>query len=116
MRPLFVLLFWSAVVFALVMASLPKPPPIPLEPSDKVLHIVAFVVLAALGVLAYPAMRLLTVFLGLCLFGGLIELVQSVPGLNRDASLADWLADILAAAAVLLPVALFRHWRRRQEA
>ena len=113
MRRLFVLLFWTAVVFALVMASLPTPLPIPLEPSDKLLHIIAFVVLSALGVLAYPA-TLLAILLGLCLFGGLIELVQSIPGLNRDASLADWMADALAVAAVLAPVALIRRWRGRQ--
>lgn len=112
MRRIFVLLFWTAVVFTLVMATLPKPLPIPLDPSDKLLHMTAFVALSSLGVLAYPA-TLLTMLLGLCLFGGVIELVQSIPGLNRDASLADWMADAVAVAAVLLPVALIRRWRGR---
>lgn len=112
MRRIFVLLFWTAVGFTLVMATLPKPLPIPLDPSDKLLHIIAFVALSSLGVLAYPV-TLLTMLLGLCLFGGLIELVQSIPGLNRDASLADWLADAVAVAAVLLPVALIRRGRGR---
>lgn len=115
MRRLFVLLFWSAVLIALVMASLPKPPALPLGPGDKLLHIVAFVVLAALGALAYPATRLLTIFLGLALFGGLIELVQATPAINRDASFADWFADTLAAAAVLLPVVAIRRRLRGAE-
>ena len=36
---LFQILFWGALGFAFVMASLPQPPAIPGDPSDKVLHV-----------------------------------------------------------------------------
>jgi hypothetical protein len=39
------LVFSGTVMFALVMARLPQPPKIPFQPSDKLQHIIAFVVL-----------------------------------------------------------------------
>ena len=44
---LFQILFWGALAFAFVMASLPQPPAIPGDPGDKVLHVLAFLVLGA---------------------------------------------------------------------
>lgn len=110
-RRLFILLFWSAAAFALVMASLPQPPAIPGDPQDKLLHVLAFVVLTGMWVGAYPATHPLAILLGLGLFGGLIELIQAAPVVNRDASVADWLADILAVLAVLVLVAIARRLR-----
>ena len=98
---LFLIAFWGAALFALVMASLPKPPQLPGQPSDKIQHILAFVTLAALGALAYPRLSLLRLLLGLAAFGALIEVIQLIPPLHRDAQLADLVADVLAAAAVL---------------
>jgi len=103
-----IFLFWSALCFALVMASLPQSPPLPGDPNDKVLHIVAFVTLALLAAIAYPRLSLLTIFLALALFGGVIEAIQLIPGINRNASLADWLADALAVATTLLVMASMR--------
>lgn len=100
-------LFWAAAVFALVMALLPKPPQLPGSPSDKVQHILAFSVLAALGANAYPRIRLLKLGASLSLFGALIEALQTIPQLNRDASAIDWLADT-AAVAVVLSLEAFR--------
>ena len=108
------LAFWSAAVFALVMASLPRPPQLPGSPQDKIQHIVAFLTLAGLATAAYPRMPLLRVGFGLSAFGALIELIQTIPILHRDAEFADWAADTLAVAFVLLLVGLFR--RRRQKA
>lgn len=105
---LFQLLFWSALVFAFVMASLPQPSALPGEPSDKVLHVLAFLVLAGLAAFAYPRVRLIVIFLGLALFGGAIEVVQAIPQLGREPSWVDWLADVAAAATVLLAVGALR--------
>ncbi|MCZ8370914.1 MAG: hypothetical protein O9293_13305 [Porphyrobacter sp.] len=109
---LFQLLFWSALVFAFVMASLPQPPALPGDPSDKVLHVLAFLVLAGLAAFAYPRVRLVVIFLGLALFGGAVEVVQAIPQLGREPSWVDWLADAAAAAAVLLAVGAIRFFGR----
>lgn len=85
----------------MVMALLPQPPQIPGEPTDKVLHVIAFAVLAALAAFAYPRGSLLRMLAGLSAFGALIELLQAIPGLNRSAEPLDWVADTIAAAAVL---------------
>jgi VanZ family protein len=95
-------LFWGALAFTLVMALLPKPPHLPGDPSDKVQHIVAFAVLAAMASSAYPRTGVVRVWAGLLVFGALIELLQAIPSLHRDSSLIDWIADCAAVTIVLL--------------
>ena len=95
------LLLLLAALFALVMACLPQPPQLPGQPSDKLQHIVAFVVLTLLARAAYPAVRPAITFASLAAFGALIEIVQSIPVLHRDASVVDWIVDCLAVATTL---------------
>jgi len=95
------LAFWAALLFALVMALLPKPPRLPGNPSDKIQHILAFAVLTALALAAYTRASWVKIGFGLAIFGALIELGQLVPILHRDGSWLDWAADCAAVAAVL---------------
>jgi uncharacterized membrane protein (UPF0136 family) len=104
------LIFWAAACFAFVMAVLPHPPQLPGEPNDKVQHILAFVTLAAVGSLAYPAASSVRLLAGLSLFGAFIEIVQAIPMLHRDSQFLDWVAD---TAAVLVVLAAIRGWRTR---
>lgn len=97
-----------ALVFALAMASLPQPPSLPGDPGDKLLHIIAFAVLAALVAPAYPKAPLWILFVGLAFFGAAIELIQMIPSLGRTPSFSDWFADIAAAAIVLALTGLLR--------
>lgn len=101
LRRIFMIAFWAALIFAFVMAVLPKPPALPGEPGDKVQHIIAFVVLTGLSRLAYPRVRALTLLLAFALFGALIELTQMLPALGRTAALDDWIADVVATIVVL---------------
>ncbi|MDP9414956.1 MAG: hypothetical protein M3Q08_12925 [Pseudomonadota bacterium] len=100
--------FWAALAFAFVMAVLPMPPRLPGNPSDKIQHILAFSVLAALAAAAYPRASLIRMGLWLSAFGALIEIVQTIPALNRDGDYVDWIADTAAAAVFLGLAALFR--------
>ena len=104
-------LFWAAALFAFVMAILPHPPHVPGGPSDKIQHVIAFATLGLLGARAYRDLSWLRMLVGLSLFGGLIELVQAIPSLNRDSDPIDWLADTVAASAALL---LAGWWRTRR--
>jgi VanZ family protein len=112
MRRLLPYAFWAAALFAFIMATLPKPPQLPGEPSDKIQHIIAFTVLAGLAAAAYPRVSLMKIGLGLSAFGALIELVQTIPILHRDADLIDWIADTVAAFLVLGAAAILRRDRR----
>ena len=107
------LLFWSAAVFSLVMATLPHPPHLPGSPSDKIEHITAFATLGLLGAWAYRQTGPLSLVLRLSLFGAFIELVQAIPALHRDSDVLDWIADTVAASIVLLAVSW---WRSRAKA
>jgi hypothetical protein len=101
-------IFWAAAAFAFVMAVLPHPPEVPGHPNDKVQHVAAFATLALLGSFAYPRTELTKLLIRLSLFGAAIEVVQAIPVLHRDSDVLDWLADSVAAAAILLIV---RWWR-----
>jgi VanZ family protein len=100
--------FWIALAFAIVMALLPQPPHMPGDPSDKVMHILAFAVLSGLGAAAYPMARLLWLGVKLSAVGALIEFAQMIPALHRDAQLSDWIADTGAIVIVLILASLVR--------
>jgi hypothetical protein len=102
------LLFWAAAAFTFVMAVLPHPPDIPGHPSDKVQHMAAFATLALLGSWAFSRTTLIRLLAWLSLFGAAIEIVQAIPWLHRDSEALDWVADTVAAGAILL----IAHWRR----
>jgi len=102
------LAFWTAVVFAFTLAVVPQPPQLPGAPSDKIQHIVAFLVLGGLASFAYPRTSPIYLGTGLSLFGAFIEVVQYIPALHRDSDPIDWIADTAAAALVLI----FLHWLR----
>lgn len=98
--------FFGALAFTVIMATLPQPLPIPGEPSDKVQHISAFAVLTVLAQLAYPGIQPRRLFAGLIALGALIEVVQAIPALHREASILDWLADCFAVTVAMGTAAL----------
>ena len=99
--------FWIALFVAFTMAALPHPPVV-VHVWDKLQHMAAFVVLTLLGWIAYPRTSRVKLMLGLVAFGGLIELVQEIPVLQRDSDWHDWLADTLAIAFAAGFAALIR--------
>ena len=102
-------LFWLLLVFTVVMALLPKPPGImPGTLGDKVEHIIAFSALAVLASLAFPAFPPLRMIERLVFFGAAVEVLQSIPVLNRECDAMDWLADSIAVVVV---VGIFAAWR-----
>lgn len=93
--------FWAAAVFSLVMALLPQPPQLPGDLTDKMQHAVAFAVLAGLATASFPSTPAFTILIGLSAFGAMIEALQAIPALGRDGDPLDWVADTIAAAAVI---------------
>ena len=59
---------------------------------DKAQHGLMFAALTVAGLLAYPQ-RLKAVCLGLCVYGGLIEVLQSTVTTTRHGDVVDWFAD-----------------------
>ncbi len=110
---IFNLLFWLTVALAVVLASLPSPMALPGNPSDKLLHALAFFVLALLAVFAFPRARVGILLLGLAALGGAIELIQGTPQVGREASWLDWLADLGGAGFVLVMVRITRTLSRK---
>jgi VanZ family protein len=108
---------WIAVVVAVVMATLPHPPELPIDTlGDKFEHSLAFTVLAVFSVLAYPLSPLPRISERLSFLGAMIEVVQSIPALHRDCDIMDWVTDTIAIVVALMLVALVRKWRARKPA
>lgn len=105
--------FWAALIFAVTMALVPKPPPVLGEMKDKYQHILAFATLALLASAAYRRASPWRIAERLSFLGALIEVLQSIPALHRDCQITDWLADTGAVIVVLTIVTLVRkRWLR----
>lgn len=61
---------------------------------DKAQHSLVFLTLSLTGLLAFSD-RLKAVCLGLCLYGGLMEVLQSSVTTTRHGDVVDWFADTL---------------------
>ena len=102
----------AAVVFAVTMALIPKPPHVPIDQfGDKFEHMLAFATIALLAAFSYPTARLFRIGERLSFLGALIEVLQSIPSLHRDCDIHDWIADTLAITVVLLIVWAVRRQR-----
>lgn len=104
--------FWGGLAFAFYEAVVPASQTLPLFPWDKAEHFVAFYVLTGLAVAAYPRRSVFLIGGLLSAFGALIEFVQAIPSLHRDADFHDWIADSIAICAALSPMLLV--WWRSQ--
>lgn len=69
--------------------------------DDKVQHVLAFAVLSLLAAGYFGLGRARLIFLCLAGLGGLIEALQSIPALQRDAEWLDWAVDCGAVLATL---------------
>jgi VanZ family protein len=110
-------LFWLALVGAVALALMPQPPTLPTDAfGDKFNHMLAFATLAALASMGWPRMERLRVAERLSFLGALIEVSQSIPGINRDCDIRDWIADTLAILVVIGIAALVARRSPRREA
>ena len=101
-----------AVVFAVTMALLPKPPHMPIDQfGDKFGHMLAVAMMALLAALSFPTARLFRIGERLSFLGAMIEVLQSIPSLHRDCDIHDWIADTLAITVVLVLVSFARRGR-----
>lgn len=105
--------FLCALVFAIVMALLPRPPHLPIdEAGDKFEHGLAFVTLAVLGAISYPKMPLSRMGERLSFLGAMIEVTQSIPALHRDCDIMDWVVDTAVILVTLTVIGAYRRIRR----
>ncbi len=110
------LLFWLAVILAVVLALLPAPPDLPIDSyGDKFAHMLAFATLTGLAGLGFPQSLRWRIAERLSFLGAMIEVLQSIPGLHRDCDIRDWMADTAAILVVTLILTLIVPRLRREE-
>lgn len=79
------------------------------------MHMLAFATLGTLAAISFPRRSIALLFVGLTVFGAIIELIQMVPMLNRDSELADLLADMAAGLASLVGMRALMAWHMRRQ-
>jgi VanZ family protein len=86
-------IFGFGLVFATILLLMPSyAVPKAFDFYDKAQHGLVFVTLALAGLMAFP-IRWKAVCLGLCLYGGLIEVLQTLITTTRHGDVVDWVAD-----------------------
>jgi len=105
--------FAITALLVIGISLLPGSDLLDIEPWEKITHIVAYAVLAYVGVLAFPQLRqtmMLAVMLPI--LGVAVEFCQLiVPG--RQADIDDAIANTIGVALVLVPLFVLRALRRR---
>jgi VanZ family protein len=74
---------------------------------DKVIHVILFATLTAVGYIAFPTARG-KLYVGLMVYGIITEVLQGVLTVTRYASIYDWMADILGIALWLLVINIIK--------
>jgi VanZ family protein len=102
-----------ALVCVLFLALAPAQDAPNLHLWDKAEHFLAFLLLAGIATIAFPQTKLIWIGLALSGLGGVIELIQGLPMVHRDAEFLDWVADTIAIACALISASAMplRSWR-----
>lgn len=108
-------LFTAAVVFVTHVPQDVMPELLQVNGLDKIEHIVAYgaiTILFVLSIRARPSLLSAAIlFFAISVVGAVDELTQ--PFVNRVASSADWLADIVGISVVLLAFVCCNHSKRQ---
>lgn len=106
----------AAVACAILMAWLAFRPAVEVAgglPWDKANHALAYLTLTVFTRLGWPTLRVAALLALMLVSGIVIEVVQGLPAIGRDADAMDIVADGFGAAAGLLFLAVLRRRDRR---
>jgi VanZ family protein len=99
--------FWLLLALALARALWPDPYTEPVVGQmDKLVHAAAFYGLTLTAAAAHPRAPLIGVAAAMLGFGALVEILQAIPMLHRDASWLDLAADMVGILVALAPTLL----------
>ncbi len=109
---------WRVIVVAVIVTAsaliaFAQAPNWPIQEYDAYLHFSAFAVITLLAATAFPRVSLGRMLVGLALLGGVIELLQFLPGTKRQPDWSDFAFNVLGIDAALLAVVVVRWLFRR---
>ena len=102
---IFILLFWillTAITFLLLIEVKPVPQT---WPKDKLQHAIIFALLGYVAIKSKPK-NIFYICVGLAIYGGVMEIMQSQLTQTRTGSIADWLADLAGIAFIFFALNL----------
>lgn len=104
-HPLWVMISKIGLVVAVALLayfSLIPSDSIGISASDKIMHFVAYGLIAGAAAAAFPKTKLLRVFLFAAGLGALLEGAQHIAGTGRTASIVDQIANMGGAALAIV--------------
>jgi len=108
-----------AIAFATIILVKSLPPALPslsISNGDKLIHILAYLVLGGVTLPALPRIRPLLVWLGVAGFGAGVEVLQGMMNTGRSADVYDGIANALGALfAVIMWFVLTRFLDKTSE-
>ena len=91
--PYMPLLFWIGIIITTILGLIPgSAVPNAVQFWDKAQHTLAFLMLTISGELVFPK-KSNQIFIGLIIYGALIEIMQSTLTSSRFGDVWDWVAD-----------------------
>lgn len=107
-QPISPYLFWALICMTTALLLMEHSgPAIGFPHMDKLIHVILFASLAAVGYLAYPEAGS-KLYFGLMIYGIVTEVLQGVLTATRYASIYDWMADILGLLLWLLIIQVIK--------
>ena len=110
---IFIALFWILLAITTFLLLIEVKPTPQTWPKDKLEHTVVFALLTYLGIKAYSKYGIYCC-IGLAIYGGLMEALQSLLTLTRTGSIGDWLADLVGIALASYALNLYKKLATQQ--
>ncbi len=99
------LAFGLAVIIT-VSSLIPAQPSLTVNNMDKILHVAAYAGLGIATLPAFPSIKPVSIWLGLCVFGLVIEVLQGLMPTGRATDILDGLANASGAFLALVAWAI----------
>lgn len=114
LRRLMPYIFWTLVaIVSMFMLIELAPKEDSIKHLDKIQHAIVFLILSIAGCLAFKE-KVLTITIGLIIFGAVIELLQATLTTTRTGDVNDWLADVSGILIGLGIILIYRQFKPKR--
>ncbi len=109
----FAILAFALAVIITVSSLIPAQPSLSINNMDKIVHVLAYAVLGVAVLPAFPKIKPVNIWLGLSVFGLVIEVLQGLMPTGRSTDILDGIANASGALLALVAWSVLSRLVRR---